>query len=164
MKATSKLDNRAGQKSNSFPHFADGDVLIVLNNSLHCRLHSQVLANNSEIFRDMLSDATATKLTKASHTEISRVRWRFHLEITDPDAEDISLTRIPLNSDGNLLVSRGSSALRGLPPSTMGSGMPDPISEVSYITRSFGLPTYIPSGLLRCARRHVRQANCAWRL
>lgn len=118
------MEKKKHNKRATFPLFDDGDVLIVLSGNVHCRLHSQVLANNSEVFRVMLSQASAAKITKSSHVESVTIRWRFHLDMTDPDDEDISLTPIPLGGDGTPFP------FKGISQTPVGIGMPDPISEV----------------------------------
>lgn len=72
-----------------FPHYHDGDVLIVLSDKHHYQLHSQTLCINSAYFRLVLTEENVAKPSPSKRQTGAVVRWRFDLSPNPTDDGDI---------------------------------------------------------------------------
>lgn len=62
-----------------FPHFLDGDVLIVVTSSRRYKLHSDILRRSSPTFMALLDKDAAVDLSKYAKKKGVTVRWRLHV-------------------------------------------------------------------------------------
>jgi hypothetical protein len=72
-------------KSSTFPHFADGDTLIVLSANHTYRLHSSVLRTGSTYFAKELAEENGAQLTKKARDH--GVTLRYHMQLLPPREE-----------------------------------------------------------------------------
>lgn len=76
---------------NAFPAYTDGDVLIVITPDQQYQLHSQTLRNNSDSFRELLTEDKAVVLASKAKKNGVKVRWRQQLKLRgegDADAAE----------------------------------------------------------------------------
>jgi hypothetical protein len=62
-----------------FPHFIDGDVLIVVTPSRRYKLHSDILRRSSPTFMALLDQDAAVNLSKLAKKKGVTTRWRLHI-------------------------------------------------------------------------------------
>ncbi|KAI9713689.1 MAG: hypothetical protein M1828_001378 [Chrysothrix sp. TS-e1954] len=80
------MDSSEVPNSNRFPHFSDGDVLVVLSPSNTYHLHARTLRLHSTTFEHMLSDENAARLNNRARRDGVTVRWRVDLKLPDGEA------------------------------------------------------------------------------
>lgn len=68
-----------------FPHYHDGDVLVVLSANRYYQLHSQTLCLSSTYFRFVLTEDNAAQLSPAAKKAGAVVRWRFDFSSVSPE-------------------------------------------------------------------------------
>lgn len=94
---------------NDFPHFPDGDVLILITSSRRYKLHSAILRRSSPTFAALLDEQTATVLSKNARKKGVTTRFRLHLVDYENagyreggvEAPTHVLRRIPLDENGS---------------------------------------------------------------
>ncbi len=63
----------------TFPHFVDGDVLIIISTTQHYKLHSQVLSAHSSFFANEFTSNPGPRLNAAARREShATYRFEFH--------------------------------------------------------------------------------------
>lgn len=93
---------------NEFPHFADGDVLIVITATRRYKLHSATLRRSSPTLVALLGEDAAADLSKSAQKKGVTTRYRLHLvknenagvRIAGVDPPAHVLRRIPLDERG----------------------------------------------------------------
>ena len=89
-----------------FPHFNDGDLLIILNGSRQYQLHSTMLRSISSRIKGLCSMQGGANLTSKAIKRGTVVRFRMHMVANDGEDKDVPdsipsiLVTIPLNSEG----------------------------------------------------------------
>lgn len=74
---------------NAFPAYTDGDVLIVITPDQQYQLHSQTLRNNSDVFRELLTEDNAVVLASKAKKNGVTVRWRLELKLSGEGEGDV---------------------------------------------------------------------------
>ncbi|EMC94027.1 hypothetical protein BAUCODRAFT_219049 [Baudoinia panamericana UAMH 10762] len=77
----------------AFPHFNDGDVLVVISGARQYKLHSSLLRGSSIFFRIHLRDEWAAKLCTWATDRGVTTRYRF--ELRDSEDDPVSDSEIP---------------------------------------------------------------------
>lgn len=138
---------------NDFPHFADGDVLIVISASRRYKLHSQMLRRVSPTCVALLDEDAAAELSKNAKKRGINTRFRLHLVenqnagIRHPSgaiAPFYILRRIPLD-DGGMPI--------GAYPDLLGDA-----NENGRVIPQFVLVSYITPPLLVLTKANPVQA------
>lgn len=62
-----------------FPHFVDGDILVVISTTQYYKLHSQVLSAHSTYFADQITNKPGPRLTAAARRE-NHPAYRFEFK------------------------------------------------------------------------------------
>lgn len=96
------------ETENDFPHFADGDVLVIITASRRYKLHSTVLRRSSPTFATLLDEEAAVELSRNARRKGVTTRYRLHLMenenggVRSGGVETPShvLRRIPLDETG----------------------------------------------------------------
>jgi hypothetical protein len=91
-----------------FPHFIDGDVLIIITPSRRYKLHSDILRRSSPTFMALLAQDAAVNLNKYAKKKGVTVRYRLHMVKNDNggvreggvETPAHVLRRIPLDEGG----------------------------------------------------------------
>jgi hypothetical protein len=64
---------------NNFPHYTNGDVLLIISTTQYYRLHSQVLCTHSDFFRESIASTPLAKLSATARREnLPAARFEFH--------------------------------------------------------------------------------------
>lgn len=91
-----------------FPHFVDGDVLVITTASRRYKLHSTVLRRCSPTFATLLDEDAAVTLSKNARKKGVTTRYRLHLIVNENagvrqggvESPSHVLRRIPLDESG----------------------------------------------------------------
>jgi len=75
----------ADQAGGGFPHFLDGDVLVVLAHDQTYHLHARTLRLHSTFFRRLLSEDRAAKLSSKTRKEGVKITYRVELQLPHDD-------------------------------------------------------------------------------
>jgi hypothetical protein len=94
---------------NGFPHFIDGDVLIVVTPSRRYKLHSDILRRSSPTFMALLDQGAAVDLSRQAKKKGTTTRYRLHMVQNNNggvrhagiETPAHVLRRIPLDDNGN---------------------------------------------------------------
>jgi hypothetical protein len=94
-----------------FPHFVDGDVLIIITPSRRYKLHSDILRRSSPTFMALLAQDAAVELNKYARKKGVTVRYRLHMVKNDKggvreggvETPAHVLRRIPLDEGGQTI-------------------------------------------------------------
>ncbi|ETI23370.1 hypothetical protein G647_05171 [Cladophialophora carrionii CBS 160.54] len=86
----------------AFPHFVDGDVLIVISTTQHYKLHSQVLSAHSTYFADHFASRPGPRLNAQARRENLPA---YHFEFKRaPDGEFGEFVRADINESGHMVT------------------------------------------------------------
>lgn len=77
---------------NRFPHYTDGDVLIILSKEYVYQLHSSELCRKSKFFCDRLTGQGAV-LSEEAKRKGETIRWRFDM-VERPRAGEVGVGRL----------------------------------------------------------------------
>ena len=89
-----------------FPHFKDGDLLIILNGSRQYQLHSTMLRSISSRIKDLCSTQGGAKLTSKAIKRGMVIRYRMLMVANDGEGDNVMegvpsiLMTMPLDGDG----------------------------------------------------------------
>lgn len=105
---TPGADNTMAENENDFPHFADGDALVIITASRRYKLHSTVLRRSSPTFATLLDEEAAVELSRNARRKGVTTKYRLHLMenenggVRSGGVETPShvLRRIPLDETG----------------------------------------------------------------
>jgi len=92
----------SNQPGGGFPHFLDGDVLVVLSHKQTYHLHSRTLRLHSTFFRRLLSEDRAAKLNSKTKKEGNKIVYRVELQLPHDDQDGtgnlvLRVSRTPLH-------------------------------------------------------------------
>jgi len=85
----STTTSKSTNKGNSFPHFEDGDVTILLSASRAYQLHARTLRMHSPYFARLLLEDRAAKLSPKAKKEGVRTLYRIELRLPAEDEEGV---------------------------------------------------------------------------
>jgi len=77
--------SKTSRPGSGFPHFLDGDVLVVLSHKQTYHLHSRTLRLHSTFFRRLLSEDRAAKLSSKTKKEGVKIIYRVELQLPHDD-------------------------------------------------------------------------------
>jgi len=88
---TSRQPNSSGVTvtANRFPHFEDGDVLILLSASRTYQLHARTLRMHSPYFARLLLEERAAKLSPKAKKDGINTLYRIELKLPGEDEEGV---------------------------------------------------------------------------
>ena len=100
---------KAPVEQDDFPHFIDGDVLIIITPSRRYKLHSDILRRSSPTFMALLDHEATPKLNHYARKRNITVRYRLHMVQNNNggvrhagiETPAHVLRRIPLDDNGN---------------------------------------------------------------
>lgn len=84
---------------NDFPHFTDGDILIVITTARRYKLHSSVLRRSSPTLAALLDEAPPTDLSRTAKKKGVTTRYRLHLV----ESEDLGTRTVGIDSANHVL-------------------------------------------------------------
>jgi len=70
---------KAPVEQDNFPHFVDGDVLVIVTSSRRYKLHSDILRRSSPTFKALLDHDVAVNLSKPARKKGITIRYRLHM-------------------------------------------------------------------------------------
>lgn len=76
-------------KADQFPHFEDGDVMVLLSASRTYQLHSRTLRMHSPFFARLLTEERAAKLSPRAKKEGVKTYYRIELKLPGEDEEGV---------------------------------------------------------------------------
>ena len=139
---------KAPVEQDDFPHFIDGDVLIIITPSRRYKLHSDILRRSSPTFMALLDHEATPKLNHYARKRNITVRYRLHMVqntnggVRQDGVETPAhvLRRIPLDEGGQTvgdyppLLGDANENGRMVPQGVLVSSSNDPLSHEFKLT------------------------------